>query len=60
MSKTNPNHKCRLSYGVSVSCSCGWSSQATAFGKGARNEALTMWHMHRERCEAVDGNKEKR
>lgn len=52
MSKTNPDHKARFSFGVMCSCSCGWTS-ATWFGKGAKYSAAGEWRYHREKCEAV-------
>lgn len=51
--KTNPDHKRgQFSYGVAVYCSCGWRSE-TVYGKGARSDATTQWHIHRDKCEAV-------
>ena len=55
MSKTNPNHKARFSYGVRCNCSCGWES-CTWYGKGARGNAAGEWRYHREKCEAAEAS----
>jgi hypothetical protein len=45
-----PGHKrASVSYGVSVTCECGWRS-ATFYGKGANREAHTDWRIHVDRA----------
>jgi hypothetical protein len=35
----------RVSFGVSVTCECGWTS-AIHFGKGAAKQAHNEWYWH--------------
>ncbi len=56
MTKVKPvqGHKrSHMSFGVSVSCQCGWTS-VTFYGKGARSEANGEWqsHANKFRCDA--------
>ena len=54
MAKEKPlkGHKlASFSFGVSVSCECGWRS-GTWFGKGGRGSALGEWYSHKDRCAA--------
>ncbi len=41
-----PKH--RVQRGVSYHCLCGWHS-ATHFGEGAKDSALSEWHLHRDK-----------
>jgi hypothetical protein len=44
--KPMPGHKCRgASFGVRVSCECGWVS-GTWYGQGARSNAYGEWQGH--------------
>jgi len=48
-SKPVKNHKLgSVSYGVRVSCECGWSS-STWYCKGARTQAFAEFNGHKER-----------
>lgn len=51
--KTNPEHKARFNIGVQCLCSCGWKSSMW-LNKGARANATSEWHAHRDKCEATD------
>lgn len=50
--RTDPNHKARFLYGVTASCSCGWSG-ATWFGKGSKSNAASEWRSHLDNCKGA-------
>ena len=46
MTKPTPGHRLtHWSFGVAVTCECGWRS-CTHYGKGARGQAAGEWQQH--------------
>lgn len=47
--KVAGHKRANVSYGVSVTCECGWGS-ATHYGKGASGQAHAEWRGHVEKA----------